>query len=122
MPVPATAQAIRAPATPVSCANRLGSEKTPAPTIEPTTIAVRVRSDSLAAGRGGASGWLMVSLVDAVIGQSGKASNMPDVLSRNEIACDRGSLAWSRERPPVGSVRVVPCGCPVCAWSVPSWC
>lgn len=83
MPVPATAQAIRAPATPVSCANRRGSEKTPAPTIEPTTIAVRVRSVSLAAGRGGASAWLMVSLVDAVIGQPGKASNMSGVLSRN---------------------------------------
>ncbi|GAB3095909.1 hypothetical protein GCM10027054_23180 [Isoptericola nanjingensis] len=32
--------------TPVSCANRRGSENTPAPTIDPTTIAVRVRSDT----------------------------------------------------------------------------
>lgn len=42
MPVPAIAQAISAPATPVSCAKRDGSEKTPAPTIDPTTIVVRV--------------------------------------------------------------------------------
>ena len=44
MPVPAIAHAISAPATPVSSAKRLGSEKTPAPTMEPTTIAVSVRS------------------------------------------------------------------------------
>lgn len=50
MPVPATAQAIRAPATPVSWANRLGSENTPAPTIEPTTMVVSVSRVSLAAG------------------------------------------------------------------------
>ncbi|WP_413768147.1 hypothetical protein [Rhodococcus pyridinivorans] len=40
IPVPATAQEIAAPYTPVSLANREGSWKTPAPTIEPTTIAV----------------------------------------------------------------------------------
>ncbi|GAA2070005.1 hypothetical protein GCM10009801_20380 [Streptomyces albiaxialis] len=49
MPAPATAQAISAPATPVSAANRPGSENTPAPTIEPTTIATMVGSDSSAA-------------------------------------------------------------------------
>jgi hypothetical protein len=38
MPVPAMSQAISAPATPVSWAERRGSENTPAPTIDPTTI------------------------------------------------------------------------------------
>ncbi|BFU42010.1 hypothetical protein KRMM14A1004_02470 [Krasilnikovia sp. MM14-A1004] len=49
MPVPAMTQAMSAPMTPVSCANRRGSEKTPAPTIEPTTIAVIVQKVSFAA-------------------------------------------------------------------------
>ena len=44
IPVPATIQAMIAPATPVAVANRVGSEKTPAPTIDPTTIAVSVGS------------------------------------------------------------------------------
>src|SRR5690349_3135347 len=43
MPAPAIDQAIRAPTTPVSCANRRGRENTPAPTIDPTTMAVSVR-------------------------------------------------------------------------------
>ena len=42
MPVPAMVHAISAPKTPVSAPNRRGSKKTPAPTIEPTTIAVSV--------------------------------------------------------------------------------
>jgi hypothetical protein len=42
MPTPAITQAITAPSTPVACAKLRGSEKTPAPTIDPTTIAVRV--------------------------------------------------------------------------------
>jgi hypothetical protein len=46
IPVPAMAHAIRAPATPVSWANRRGSENTPAPTIEPTTIPVMVQNVS----------------------------------------------------------------------------
>src|SRR5262245_34072429 len=41
MPSPAIAQAISAPYTPVWLAKRAGSWNTPAPTIEPTTIAVR---------------------------------------------------------------------------------
>jgi hypothetical protein len=49
MPVPATTQAISAPATPVSWAKRRGSEKTPAPTIDPTTIPVIVIRVSLCA-------------------------------------------------------------------------
>src|SRR3954452_20586336 len=48
MPVPAISQAMIAPSTPVSCAKRRGSEKTPAPTIEPTTIAVMVTKVSFA--------------------------------------------------------------------------
>lgn len=48
MPGPATAQAIRAPAAPVSCANLRGREKTPAPAREPTTMVVGVGRVSLA--------------------------------------------------------------------------
>jgi len=54
MPPPATAQAMRAPATPVWAANSPGSENTPAPTIEPTTKAARVSIDTRA-GAGAAS-------------------------------------------------------------------
>ncbi|RPE38024.1 hypothetical protein EDD90_0891 [Streptomyces sp. Ag109_O5-1] len=50
MPVPAITQAIDPPATPVSSAKRRGSENTPAPTIQPTAIAVGVDSISPAAG------------------------------------------------------------------------
>lgn len=50
MPVPAIAQAISAPATPVSSAKRPGSENTPAPTIDPTTMEVRVSRPTFAAG------------------------------------------------------------------------
>ena len=42
IPVPATAQAINEPRMPVATPKRAGSEKTPAPTIPPTTIAVSV--------------------------------------------------------------------------------
>jgi hypothetical protein len=42
MPVPAISHAISAPKTPVSWAKRRGSENTPAPTMDPTTIAVIV--------------------------------------------------------------------------------
>jgi hypothetical protein len=48
MPVPATTQAMMVPVTPVAVANRAGKENTPAPTIDPTTIAVRVGSVILA--------------------------------------------------------------------------
>lgn len=61
MPVPAMAQAINAPATPVSWANRRGSENTPAPTIEPTTIIVSVVSVSLTAGDAPVVAWSLVS-------------------------------------------------------------
>ncbi|GAB2472175.1 hypothetical protein GCM10027063_11120 [Promicromonospora xylanilytica] len=47
--MPAINQEMSAPSTPVSPANRLGSEKTPAPTIEPTTMAVRVATLIVAA-------------------------------------------------------------------------
>lgn len=50
MPVPAIAHAINAPATPVCWANRAGNEKTPAPTIDPTTIPVIVQSVTLRVG------------------------------------------------------------------------
>ena len=49
MPVPAIAQAISDPRIPVATPNRAGSENTPAPTIPPTTIAVRVGRLILAA-------------------------------------------------------------------------
>ena len=42
MPVPAIAQAISEPRMPVATPKRAGSEKTPAPTMPPTTIAVSV--------------------------------------------------------------------------------
>ena len=42
MPVPAIAHAISEPRMPVATPNRAGSEKTPAPTMPPTTIAVSV--------------------------------------------------------------------------------
>ena len=47
-----------APATPVSCANRLGSENTPAPTMEPTTMVVSVGRLSFAVVAGV---WVSVS-------------------------------------------------------------
>src|SRR6516164_9574422 len=46
MPVPAIAQAMRAPKGPVAVANRPGRLKMPAPTIEPMTMAVREDSGS----------------------------------------------------------------------------
>src|SRR5215471_1357552 len=46
MPVPAIAQAMRAPKGPVAVANRPGRLKIPAPTIEPMTIAVSEESGS----------------------------------------------------------------------------
>src|SRR3954453_20298004 len=46
MPAPATTHAISAPRTPVATPNWLGRVKTPPPTIEPTTIPVRVRTDT----------------------------------------------------------------------------
>ena len=42
MPPPATSQAAMAPKGPVAAPNRAGSEKIPAPTMDPTTMAVRV--------------------------------------------------------------------------------
>jgi hypothetical protein len=49
MPRPATVHAISAPAIPVCCANRAGSENTPAPTMLPTTIVVIVAKLSFCA-------------------------------------------------------------------------
>ena len=49
MPVPAITQAISAPAIPVCWANLDGSEKTPAPTMLPTTIMVIVAKVSFCA-------------------------------------------------------------------------
>jgi hypothetical protein len=48
IPVPATAHATREPTTPVCAENVPGSEKTPAPTIEPTTNVDRVRVETVA--------------------------------------------------------------------------
>ncbi len=55
MPVPATAQAISEPRMPVATPNRAGSEKTPAPTMPPTTIAVSVGTLIFATALAGAS-------------------------------------------------------------------
>ena len=44
MPAPAIAQAISEPRIPVATPNRAGSENTPAPTMPPMTMAVRVGS------------------------------------------------------------------------------
>ncbi|GAB4066876.1 hypothetical protein GCM10028812_17160 [Ancylobacter sonchi] len=49
MPVPATAQAMMAPKGPVAVAKRPGRLKMPAPTIEPITMAVSEKRDSLPA-------------------------------------------------------------------------
>src|SRR5208283_1785849 len=46
MPVPAIAQAMRAPKGPVAVANRPGKLKIPAPTIEPMTMAISDESGS----------------------------------------------------------------------------
>src|SRR5690348_2567550 len=46
MPVPATHQAIRAPKGPVASPKVRGREKIPAPTMEPTTRAIRVPSEN----------------------------------------------------------------------------
>ncbi len=45
MPVPAMSQAITAPSGPVALAKVRGSEKIPAPTMPPTTIAVKPQRD-----------------------------------------------------------------------------
>jgi hypothetical protein len=52
-------RATSAPATPVSLPNRWGSEKTPAPTIDPTTMAVRVASVTF---------WAVCAVVSAISG------------------------------------------------------
>ena len=46
MPVPAISQAMIAPEGPVAVPKRAGSEKMPAPTIEPTTIAVSISREN----------------------------------------------------------------------------
>ena len=76
MPLPAISQEIRAPSTPVSPANRLGSEKTPAPTIEPTTIAVSVATLIFvtAPAAGAVSTWsLSTTTRRLVLGREGPA-------------------------------------------------
>ncbi len=50
MPTPAMAQAIKAPNTPVTRPKVWGSEKMPAPTIEPTTIAVNTGRENFCVG------------------------------------------------------------------------
>src|SRR5215468_9085045 len=52
IPVPATAHAISAPNTPVARAKFRGSEKTPAPTIDPTTMAISVVSGNFRTSAG----------------------------------------------------------------------
>src|SRR5262245_32434943 len=49
MPPPAMHQAMMAPNGPVARPNVRGSEKIPAPTIEPTTIAVKANRENLSA-------------------------------------------------------------------------
>jgi hypothetical protein len=46
MPVPAMHHAMMAPIGPVAAPKVLGSEKMPAPTIDPTTIAVSANNES----------------------------------------------------------------------------
>ena len=46
IPVPAITQAISAPSTPVAVPNSPGRVKTPPPTIEPTTMPARVRTET----------------------------------------------------------------------------
>ena len=46
MPPPAMIQAMMAPNGPVAPANVRGNEKMPAPTMDPTTMAVRTGSES----------------------------------------------------------------------------
>src|SRR4051812_13950213 len=75
MPVPAITQAMRAPYTPVACAKLRGRENTPAPTMEPTTMAASVISGSFCvagssrttSGRGVGSGRSSNCRADALI-------------------------------------------------------
>lgn len=61
MPVPAITQAISEPRIPVATPKRAGSEKTPAPTMLPTTIAVSVGTLIFAtAPPGAASVWVLM--------------------------------------------------------------
>lgn len=89
MPVPAMAQAISAPATPVSWANRVGNEKTPAPTIEPTTIIVSVARVSLTAGDAPPSAW---SLASAWLMDSSSAPDRAGAEGRLTTLCGNLSL------------------------------
>jgi hypothetical protein len=52
IPAPAMTQAISAPNPPVARAKLRGSEKTPAPTIDPTTMAVSVVSENFRTSAG----------------------------------------------------------------------
>src|SRR6478735_435466 len=70
MPAPATAQAISEPRIPVATPNRAGSEKTPAPTMPPTTSPVSVGTlifPAVTAGDASVGVLMGISLVNLVM-------------------------------------------------------
>src|SRR5262245_30274998 len=93
MPVPAMIQATTAPATPVSRAKRLGKEKTPAPTMDPMTIAVSVPNESLVA-------------VDGPCSTVASEALTPMRSPRRRTPSCRQRLEMERELAPVDAERV----------------
>src|SRR5689334_25189142 len=79
MPVPAIAQAISDPRMPVATPKRAGSENTPAPTMLPTTIAVRVGTLILPGVTTGGSATGAVT-TEAPAGEVGAAGVLPTVV------------------------------------------
>ena len=102
MPVPAIAQAISAPNTPVWAPNRAGSENTPAPTIEPTTIIDRVPSETFAVRSGAPV--VSVAVIGAVLPPprrrygAGRAGTARTAAGPTDVDCPLWSLRY-----PVGA-------------------
>src|SRR5262245_23887496 len=87
MPLPAMPHAINAPKGPVACPKLRGREKIPAPTMPPTTMAVRVKR--------GTFGLLSDELMPALEDDSGNAP-----------------LQWVRRRPTPRHWTLVQCFAP----------
>src|SRR5215467_16122646 len=68
IPAPAITHAIRAPNTPVARAKLRGSENTPAPTIDPTTIAISVVSGNFRTSAGALASTVVIRPPPAVPG------------------------------------------------------
>src|SRR3954471_20104576 len=89
IPVPATAQPISDPRMPVATPKRAGSEKTPAPTMPPTTIPVRV-------------GTLIFSGVATAVSATGPATRGGGIVSTivSYSSPDEGSSVTARRVDP----------------------